>query len=121
MSSVEILIVREPVGIEALTPLAEAWHGTLVKGVADLGRGVIALGGEWHMDANTALIADGASQTNVWGFNVYPDERGDKAIEYISLINIRPRQGNKGMELIDATLRADIRSLVKTLIPDLSL
>ena len=117
----EILMVREPITLADLEPLAKAWHGTLVKGAADCRRRVIALGGDWHMDANTALIADGSHQEDVWGFNIYPAERGADAIEYISLINIRPAQGNKAMELGDEMLRTKIREIVSNLVPDLGL
>lgn len=119
MEAPEILIVRDPITVRTLTPLREAWHHVLVKGVADVERGVVVLGGEWHMDANIILIADGSEQKNVWGFNIYPNERGEKALEYISLINIRTAQGNIGMELMDADLRNSIKILIKKLIPDL--
>lgn len=121
MIASEILIVREPLPRGALEPLAKAWHGTLIKGVADLRRDVIALGGDWHMDANNVLIADGSRQEDVWGFNIYPKERGDSALEYISLINIRPTQGNKAMELADEALRAKLREIVRILAPELGL
>ena len=121
MEKPEIRVVREPIALESLSPLAKAWHGTLIKGVADCTRGIIALGGDWHMDANTTLIADGSKQEDVWGFNIYPAERGDAALEYISLINIRPAQGNKTMELADEVLRTKIRKIVSKLVPDLGL
>lgn len=115
----DIRIVREPISIEELEELARRFHRTLVKGVADVERDIIALGGEWHMDANNALIADGSLQKDLWGFNIYPKEKGDKAIEYISLINIRPGQGNKEMELADDGLRHSIRNIARKSIPDL--
>ena len=121
MEKPEVLVVREPIALESLGPLAKAWHGTLIKGVADCTRGIIALGGDWHMDANTTLIADGSKQEDVWGFNIYPAERGDAALEYISLINIRPAQGNKTMELVNEVLRTKIRKIVSKLVPDLGL
>jgi hypothetical protein len=112
MSYPEILIVREQVSKVDLQPL-RAWHIDLIKGVADLERKIIALGGEWHMDANNVLLAD--------GFNIYPGEKGDAALAYESLINIRPAQGNKTMTLIDPALRVNIKKLVQHLIPDLPL
>lgn len=121
MDGADIRIVREPLAGDALTPLMKEWHGTMVKGVADIERGILALGGEWHMDANVSLIADGSDQRNLWGFNVYPDERGDRAIEYISLINIRPAQGNRDMEIGDTAIRATLRGIVARLIPSLGL
>ena len=121
MENVEILIVDEPIALDVLAPLAKEWHGTLVKGVADIARGKIALGGEWHMDANSVLIADGARQEDVWGFNIYPEEMQGRVLEFISLINIRPQQGNRGMEITDEAVRAKIAHIVQRLIPDSAL
>lgn len=117
----KILIVREPVTLERVRELAEEWHGTLIKGVADVERGVLALGGEWHMDANNVLLADGSKQTDVWGFNIYPAESGEFVLEYISLINIRPAQNNTGMLLEDKSLQKAIKELVSKLIPELQI
>jgi hypothetical protein len=117
----EILVVREPVNGETLQALAKEWHHTLVKGVADIKTGLVALGGEWHMDANNRLIEEGSEQQNIWGFNVYPKERGAAAIEYISLINIRPTQGNRSMEISSEETREAVRKVVALAIPFLEL
>ncbi len=117
----EILVVREPVSKEILDALAKAWYLVLVKGVADIEQNVVALGGEWHMDANNRLIEEGSEQQNLWGFNIYPNEKGDAAIEYNSLINIRPRQGNFSMELSSEETRKAVRSVVALAVPFLDL
>ena len=116
-----IQIIRESISLPQVHDIAALWYGTMVKGVVDVRQRVIALGGEWHMDANTVLLADGSAQEDVWGFNIYPDERGDAALEYISLINIRPAQGNRSMEIEDTALRASIKEIIVSLIPDLDL
>jgi|SRR3989344_1777114 len=121
IKSDNIIIVRNPITLSEVREIADHWYKNMVKGVADVKRKVIALGGEWHMDANIVLIADGSLQEDVWGFNVYPDEKGDTAIEYISLINIRPAQWNRTMEIEDVALRASIKKIVGSLIPDLGL
>ena len=117
----EIFVVREPVDQERLNVLAKEWHHTLVKGVADVKIGLVALGGEWHMDANTKLIEEGSEQKNLWGFNVYPKEKGDAAIEYNSLINIRPAQSNLSMEITSEETRKAVRRTVALAIPFLDL
>ena len=117
----DIRIVREPVNPKILEELMHSYNRTFVKGAADIERGLLALGGEWHMDANTLLIADGSEQKNLWGFNIYPGKSGDNAIEYDSFINIRPGQGNRGREIMDAQIRSVIRALVGKLVPTLSL
>lgn len=117
----EILVVHEPVSEETLNELAKAWHHTLVKGVADIKTGVVALGGEWHMDANRRLIEEGSDQQNLWGFNIYPSEKGDAAIEYNSLINIRPLQGNRSMEIMSEETRNVVRKVAALAVPSLGL
>ena len=117
----EILIVREPVDRETLDALAKEWHITLVKGVADIKTGLVALGGEWHMDANNKLIEEGSEQQNIWGFNIYPKEKGDAAIEYNSLINIRPLQGNRSMEITSEETKKAVRRVVALAVPLLGL
>jgi hypothetical protein len=117
----DILVVREPVDRETLLALAREWHHSLVKGVADISLGTVALGGEWHIDANNRLIEEGSEQKNLWGFNMYPDETGDAAIEYNSLINIRPMQGNRSMEIANEETRAAVRRAAAKAVPLLGL
>lgn len=116
-----ILVVREPVSRETLEALARKWHHSLVKGVADIERGLVALGGEWHMDANAVLIEEGSEQRNLWGFNLYPDKSGEAAIGYISLINIRSAQGNRGMEIESEETRSAVRRAAALAVPFLGL
>ena len=114
-----IIIVREPVAADEVRELAREIYKDMVKGVADIEKGIIALGGEWHADANNELLREGSGQRGLWGFNLYPDRRGDDALEYVSLINIRPTQGNKDMELKDEGTRRKIRTILEKLIPEL--
>ncbi|MFH1178163.1 MAG: DUF5674 family protein [bacterium] len=117
----DILIVHKPVDKETLDALAKEWHQMLVKGVADISLGTVALGGEWHIDANNKLIEEGSEQKNLWGFNIYPKEKGDAAIEYNSLINIRPAQGNRSMEIVSEEIRKAVHKTVSMAIPFLNL
>jgi hypothetical protein len=121
LGCMEILVTDKEVDMMKIKQLANEWHETLVKGVADCKQGLLALGGEWHMDANNKLLESGSSQENLWGFNIYPQKSGSNALEYISLVNIRPSQGNTDMELKDEVLRGKIKKLVKKIIPDLNL
>ena len=114
-----IKLIKESVSLVEVRELARELYGDMVKGVVDVEREVIALGGEWHMDANTVLLAEGSLQENVWGFNVHVDEQGDAAVTFVSLINIRPRQGNRSMELQNTQLQDAIRGIIRRLIPGL--
>lgn len=112
-----IEIIKRPITRAEAQEIAKEFYGNMVKGAADIERGVIALGGKWHMDANMKLIEGGSKQNSVWGFNVYVEEDGEERIEYVALINIRPALGNRDMYIEDRVIREKIRSIIDRLIP----
>lgn len=96
--------------------LAELRFGDMVKASVDIGREVMAIGGELHSDEEAMLLADGATQADVWGINLYPDQTGDDWIEFDSMINVRPGQGNRSRGVEDPALRRRIRDVVNALV-----
>lgn len=112
----DIVIVDSLLDSAELDRLAAAYHGDMVKYVADLNRALIAVGGEFHSDAEALLIENGSRQADLWGANYYPGQPEATCIEYTSLINISPARGNLGMELADPELRRQVRELTHRLI-----
>ncbi len=86
---------------------------TYIKLAVDVERGGLAGGGEYHADCEEILLEDGSLQENLWGADWYPDTR---TVGFVALINIRPRQGNRGMEIEDPTLRRRIEAIVRRLV-----
>jgi 2-iminoacetate synthase ThiH len=86
---------------------------TYIKLAIDVERGILAGGGEYHADCEEALLEDGSRQEDIWGADWYPES---KKVEFIALINIRPRQGNRGMEIEDPNLRAKVEAIVRRLL-----
>lgn len=113
---VDILILRARISGEALAQLVETYFSDMVKYVVDVERGIIAVGGELHADAEEALLQAGSRQNDLWGANYYPGRGRDECIEFTSLINIRPSQGNRGMEIRDPALRERIQAVTFALI-----
>mgnify|MGYP007034199096 CR=1 FL=1 len=103
---------------DELQKLAKDGYGDMVKGVADIKRKVIALGGELHADAEALLINDGSASRDLWGFNIYPAKAKDERIEFTSLINIRPALGNKSMEVKDPKIQSQMQSIINNLIEE---
>lgn len=114
--SMEIRIVKDSISLEALKAMAEGSFLDFVKAVVDIRREIIAIGGELHSDAEAVLIQDGSVQTDLWGINLFPDKPREQMIEFTSLINIRPREGNKNMEIQSDEIRNKIRDIVGKLI-----
>lgn len=113
-----IRIIRDPIPRETLAGLAEAQFGDMIKAVVDLDRGIMAIGGELHADEEALLLSEGSRQANLWGINLYPAMNADEWIEYDSMINVRPTQGNRSRDVEDAEIRQRIRMLVESLVAD---
>jgi len=77
-----------------LKGIAAEMFGDMVKAVVDVDRELVAIDAELHSDLEAALLENGSSQKNLWGVNFYPDIAGDDFIEFDSMINLRPSQGN---------------------------
>ena len=108
----EIRIIKQKISPEELKSMAKANYGDMVKGVVDIQKKVLALGGELHADAEGVLLKNGSRQEDLWGFNIFPDREKEKRIEYTSLINIRPSHENFKIEIQSLDLRSRVKSVI---------
>jgi hypothetical protein len=107
-------IVSAPITRDDLRRIAGQQFGDFVKAVVDVQRGVMAIGAELHADEEAVLIEQGARQTDLWGINLYPDS--DEMIEFDSMINVRPSQGNRSRGVEDALVQRRIQEVVRRLV-----
>lgn len=112
----EIYLIREPLTRADLRPYL--LDDALVKAVVDCEARIMAVGGELHADEESALLDQGSVQANLWGINLYPDDRSDNWIEFNSMINLRPSQGNRSRGVEDPAIRREIKSIVAELVRD---
>jgi hypothetical protein len=99
-----------------LRRLVDLYFEDMVKYVVDVSRGVLAVGGEMHADAEQLLLEDGSRQEDLWGANYYPGRGGEASVEFTALINIRPAHGNRSMEIQDPALRERVLDLTRALL-----
>jgi hypothetical protein len=118
MEPVGTSIVRKEMSRAQLAAIASNQFGDMVKAVVDVARMVMAVGGELHSDEEAMLLEDGSRQSELWGINLYPGEQGEGFVEFDSMINVRPAQGNRARGVEDAGLRARILEVVRKLVPD---
>ncbi len=83
-----------------------------VKLAVDIERGVAAGGGALHADCEAVLLADGSEQEDVWGADWIPAVH---EVRYESFINIRPRQNNPAMTILDPAIRDRVEAIVRKL------
>ena len=109
-------VVSTPTSRTQLFRWAEEQFGDWIKAVVDVSRGIMAIGGDLHADDEAVLLEEGSRQQDLWGINLYPGDEGPDWIEFDSMINIRPRDGNRSRGVDDERTRARIRRLVESLI-----
>lgn len=108
----DIKVFNSRASKEELLALAKSGYGDMVKGVIDINKRLLALGGELHSDCEQVLLDRGSKQVDLWGFNIYPEKTREEYLEYTSLINIRPRQGNMDRDIKDLNLRRQIKNII---------
>ncbi|MCE7919670.1 MAG: hypothetical protein DPW21_15675 [Anaerolineae bacterium] len=85
-------------------------YKTMIKIVVDIRRRILAGGGEMRADCEQALLENDSEQDDLWGANWYP---ADQRIEFESLINIRPRLGNRSILIQDEELRKKVEAVAR--------
>jgi len=106
-------IVAGQITVAAIATMAEASFGDLVKAVVDVSRGLLAVDAGMHSDLEALLLDAGSRQGDLWGINLYPAEFGTTGfLEFDSMINLRPSQGNRTRSVEDPAVRAAIDALI---------
>ena len=110
-------VIKKKITRKELENIAKKNQGDMIKGVVDLKKGVIALGGEFHSDANVLLIEkQGSNQRDIWDFNIFPKKTKENRVEFNSLINIRPADNNFDIEIQDPKIKEKIKQIIDKLI-----
>lgn len=118
MPEFRLQVLRSPVTRAALAAEAADGFGDMIKAVVDVRRGIMAIGAQLHSDEEAALLDDGSMQGDLWGINLYPGESGEEWLEFDSMVNLRPAQGNRSRGVDDDATRSAIRRLVHALVSD---
>lgn len=97
--------------------MADQSFGNLVKAVVDVQRKTVALDAELHSDLEHLLLEQGSQQKYLWGVNLHPQLfKTPDFIEFDSMINLRPSQGNHSRGVDDPKIRDTIQSIITPLI-----
>lgn len=111
-----IKIIHSKISQSELKKLANDTYGDMIKGVIDVEQKIIALGGELHADAESKLLDNESSQSNLGGFNIHINKPQNERLEYTSFINIRPRDNNTSIEIQNQTLKNVVKTIVDELV-----
>jgi len=109
-------IITQAITLARLRKMAEARFGDMVKAVVDVEKAIMAVDGELHADEEQLLLEHGSAQAGLWGINIYPDADIEDWIEFDSMINLRPSQGNRSRGVEDPLVRQRILDIVSRLV-----
>jgi len=107
-----IHLLREPASRTQIREMLKEYK-RMIKIVVDIRRRILSGGGEMHSDCEAVLLEDGSEQDDLWGANWYP---ADLRIEFESLINIRPRLGNRNILIQDEAIRRQVESIAQEIL-----
>lgn len=103
----------DKISIAELKEMAEKMFEGIVKADVDVEQEIIIVDMPMHVDGEAFLLEKGSLQKNLWGINLHPEDFGtDDFIEFDSMINIRPSQGNPSKNVLDEKIRTKIKEIV---------
>src|SRR5713226_582183 len=112
----EITLVDKPITREQVKSAAWPYYEEVIKVVVDIEKKIMAIGGEMYADEEKFLLEHGSKQEDLWGINIFTELEGPDMIEFDSIINVRPRTGNRSRGVEDAAIRERIIELVDSLV-----
>ena len=111
--------VTSAISISELTEMAKKMYGDMVKADVDIAKKILIVDMGMHADGEAYLMQNGSKQNDLWGINLHPAEYGtDDFIEFDSMINIRPSQGNASKDVLDPDNKQQIIALVQEVVHD---
>jgi len=84
-----------------------------IKFVVNIKQEILAAGGKLHSDGEKLLLGQGSRQEDLWGGGL--DLETDE-IDFDSMINLRPGQGNPSREVLSAEIRKKIEGIVRRIL-----
>lgn len=107
-----LMLITSKANEETLKKAAEDLEG-YIKFVVDIEKKILTAGGLRHFDGEQLLLQNRSKQENLWGGGL-DLETGE--IDFDSMINIRPNQGNTSREVLAGEIRQKIEVIVRDLL-----
>lgn len=107
-----LLVITKRATKDELRKIAEDFDG-YIKVVVDIRQKILAGGGRRHSEAEQKLLENGSNQNDLWGGGL---DLETKAIDYNSIINLRPAQENPSRDIMSPKIRKEFDKIVKDLI-----
>lgn len=107
-----LLVIKKRATKEETEKMGEDLMG-FIKVVVDVERGILAGGGQRHVEGEQKLLERGSKQQNLWGGGF---DTETKEIDYNSMINLRPSQDNPSRDILSSEIRKAFDKIVQDLL-----
>lgn len=107
-----LILITSKANEETLKKVAEDLEG-YIKFVVDVEKKILTAGGLRHFDGEQLLLQNGSKQENLWGGGLDLETR---EVDFDSMINIRPNQGNTSREVLSKEIRDKVKETVRSLL-----
>ena len=107
-----LLIVRQRADEAILKKVSEDLDG-YIKVVVDIRRNILSAGGKMHVDGEKMMLQDGSKQADLWGGGL---DLETGSVDFDSMINLRPGQGNTSREVLDQKIRGQMDVVIHRLL-----
>jgi len=106
------MLIKEKISKEKFAEIAK--DVVLFKLAVDIERRILSAGCELHSDCAEELAEDGSLAKDIWGAGIYVNTR---KVDLNSLINIRPGEGNRSMNIRIPEVKSRVEAVIKELLP----
>lgn len=107
-----LLVIKKKAIKKHIKKMAEDFDG-YIKFVIDVEKGILAGGGKRNFEGEQVLLAEGSSQSDLWGGGLDLETR---EIDYNSIINLRPNQNNPSRDILSVEIRKKFDTIIKRLL-----
>lgn len=107
-----LLLITSKADEKTLKKVAVDLEG-YIKFVVDVEKKILTAGGLRHFEGEELLLKEGSKQKNLWGGGLDLETLG---IDFASMINLRPSQGNTSREVLAKEVRKQIEEIVRSLL-----
>lgn len=103
----------DKISVEELQVMSDKMDGNIVKADVDVAKKLVIIDMPMHFEGEQVLLESGSKQSDLWGINLLPAKYGTKDfIVYDSMINIKPKQNNLGMDVQSSDIRSQIEAII---------
>lgn len=105
--------VVDTITVAELHKMSETMYGAIVKADVDVAKSLVIIDMSMHVDGEAYLLEHSSKQKDIWGINLHPDKFGtDEFVEFESMINLKPSQGNRSRGVDDEATRKQIIDII---------